>query len=108
MTGLPPLEALVSHRGRMLLLSGIIGHTRDETICSAEITAKSILVASDGSVARWSALELMAQTIAVHVGLMAWRRNEPVRLGFLIGVPSRCLKSRLHLCGPYCARSAAV
>ena len=28
--------------------------------------------------------------------------------GFLIADPSRCLKSRLHLCGPYAARSAAV
>lgn len=85
MTSFPPLATLVPHRGRMLLVTGIVEHTADETTCAVEIPADSIAVKSGGHVVRWVALELMAQTVAVHAGLSARLRNEPVKLGFLIG-----------------------
>jgi len=81
----PPLEALVPHRGRMLLVSRIEAHAPEETTCGIDVGADSLVVNEDGSVSAWVALEYMAQTIAVHAGLTAWSRDEPVRLGFLIG-----------------------
>jgi predicted hotdog family 3-hydroxylacyl-ACP dehydratase len=81
----PPLEALVPHRGRMLLVSRIEAHAPEETTCGIDVGAGSLVVNEDGSVSAWVALEYMAQTIAVHAGLTAWSRAEPVRLGFLIG-----------------------
>jgi predicted hotdog family 3-hydroxylacyl-ACP dehydratase len=85
MTPFPPLETLVPHRGRMLLVSAILDHSPDETTCAIEIPADSFVAASDGTVPPWTALEYMAQTVAVHAGLTAWQRGEPVKLGFLIG-----------------------
>src|SRR5688500_8139460 len=85
MNSFPPLEILVPHRGRMLLLDGTLAHSPDETTCAAEILADAIVVRRDGTVSRWAALEYLAQTVAVHAGLAAWSRGEPVKLGFLIG-----------------------
>ena len=85
MSQFPPVEVLVPHRGRMLLVSGVEAHTAGETTCRIDIGADSIVVSEDGTVSPWVALEYMAQTIAVHAGLTAWRLDEPVRLGFLIG-----------------------
>lgn len=85
MTSFPPLEAVMPHRRRMLLVAGIVAHTPDETTCAVEISPTSIVVTADGRVERWAALEFMAQTIAAHAGLGAWQRNEPVKVGFLIG-----------------------
>jgi predicted hotdog family 3-hydroxylacyl-ACP dehydratase len=81
----PPVETLVPHRGRMLLVSRVEAHTPTETTCRIDIAADGIAVNEDGSVSAWVALEYMAQTIAAHAGLTAWRLDEPVRLGFLIG-----------------------
>lgn len=85
MSEYPPLEALVPHRGRMVLVNGIVEHTPEETCCRIDIAADAVVVNEDGSVSPWVALEYLAQTIAVHAGLTAWKLDEPVRLGFLIG-----------------------
>lgn len=85
MTAFPPLEALIPHRGRMLLVGGVLAHSPEETTCWLEVAVDSIVAGSDGRVGRWIALEYMAQTIAVHAGLSAWHRNESTRLGFLLG-----------------------
>jgi predicted hotdog family 3-hydroxylacyl-ACP dehydratase len=85
MTAFPPLDALVPHRGRMLLIDAVLAHAPDTTTCGARIAPDSIVVRRDGTVARWAALEYLAQTVAVHAGLSAWARGEPPKLGFLIG-----------------------
>ena len=85
MSQFPPVELLVPHRGRMLLVTDVEAHTPGETTCRIDIGADSIVVSEDGTVSPWVALEYMAQTIAVHAGLTAWRLDAPVRLGFLIG-----------------------
>lgn len=85
MTSYPPLDALLPHRGRMLLVDGILAHAGDETTCAVHIAPDAITVRRDGTVSRWAALEYLAQTIAVHAGLTAWSRGEPAKLGFLIG-----------------------
>jgi predicted hotdog family 3-hydroxylacyl-ACP dehydratase len=69
----------------MLLVGDILDHTPEATTCAVEIAADSVTVRSQGRVARWAALEFMAQTVAVHAGLSAWEKGEPVKLGFLIG-----------------------
>jgi predicted hotdog family 3-hydroxylacyl-ACP dehydratase len=85
MTRFPPLEHLMPHRGCLLLLTGIVAHSPEETTCSVDIGVDSIVVTGDGTVPCWAAVEYMAQAIAVHAGLAAWQRGEPVPLGFLIG-----------------------
>jgi predicted hotdog family 3-hydroxylacyl-ACP dehydratase len=82
---LPPLEALVPHRGRMLLVSAVVEHAAKQTCCRVDIAGDSVVVNDDGSVSPWVALEYMAQAVAVHAGLTAWSAGQPVRLGFLIG-----------------------
>jgi predicted hotdog family 3-hydroxylacyl-ACP dehydratase len=81
----------------MLLLDRIVSHTPDGTICTARITERAAVVGADGRVGRWAALEYMAQTVAVHAGLSAWKRNEAVRVGFLIGVRSADFHGSLHI-----------
>ena len=85
MTDYPPLEALVPHRGRLLLVEGVLAHAPDETTCAIHIAPDAITVRRDGTVSRWAALEYLAQSVAVHAGLAAWSLGGPVKLGFLIG-----------------------
>lgn len=96
MTTFPPIESLVLHRGTMLLVSAILEHEADLTTCSGEIARDSVVV-KGGRVGRWVAIEYMAQTIAVHAGLSAWERNEPVKLGFLIGSRRVEFRRALHV-----------
>jgi predicted hotdog family 3-hydroxylacyl-ACP dehydratase len=96
MSAFPPLEALVPHRGRMLLVTGIVTHTARETCCRIDLADDGIIVHGDGSVSAWVALELMAQTVAVHAGLTAWSAGQPVRLGFLIGARHVALEGPLR------------
>jgi len=92
-TGLPEIAELVPHSGRMLLLSHVIAHTPEKTVCAVDLERSELFHDTDGSVPGWVSLEYMAQCIAAHAGLVSGSRGERQRPGLFLG--SR--RTRIHV-----------
>jgi predicted hotdog family 3-hydroxylacyl-ACP dehydratase len=75
---------LVPHSGRMLLLDSVSDWGDDWLTASVEITEQSMFTEPQG-VSTLVAIEYMAQTIAALAGTRAKDKNEPVRIGLLLG-----------------------
>ena len=84
MPNFPPIAELLPHDGEMVLLSEVIEHTEEVTVCSAVIRASGLFANADGSTGSWLGLELMAQCIATHSGLVRRSEGQPPRIGFVI------------------------
>lgn len=72
----------------MLLLRGIVSHAADRTVCTAFFGATEVglLGGEHAGLPGALALELMAQTMAVHDGLRRRAEQRPaVSRGFLLG-----------------------
>ncbi len=93
-TGFPSVADIVPQGGRMMLLSSILEHSEDHTVCAVEVSADTPFVEAGGAVPAVMGVEYLAQCVAAHAGLQAWARGEPPRVGFLIGA------RRLDLCAP--------
>lgn len=74
------------HRGNMLLVKEVIHFTEEMAVCHA-IPDGAAWYADPGHCAMpgWVGIELMAQTIAAHVALLARRDGRPPRPGALLG-----------------------
>lgn len=81
---LPPILELVPHSGTMSLLDRALA-ADDESLCAEVAIGPDTLFCEGGRVGAWVGVEYMAQAVAAHAGLMARRRGEPVRVGFLLG-----------------------
>lgn len=79
------MAEIVPHSGAMVLLSQVLSHREDQTVCSAEIDEQSLFHDAEGSVASWVGLEYMAQCIAAHGGLVGRANGTPPQVGFLLG-----------------------
>ena len=90
---LPEITAVVPHSGRMLLLSRVIAHTADETVCAVDVDRSELFRDAGGSVPGWVSLEYMAQCIAAHAGLVARDRGERQRPGLFLGTR----RTRIHI-----------
>jgi predicted hotdog family 3-hydroxylacyl-ACP dehydratase len=88
----PPVEELLPHTGRMVLLTAVVAHSRDATACVVDIRPDSAFLNAEGSVPPWVGVEYMAQCIAAHGGLRAKAAGEPIKAGFLLG--SRSIEVR--------------
>lgn len=82
----PPINELLPHEFPMIVIDGVHG-------CSAE-WAESITVvqpehvlydADEGGLPGWALIELMAQTIALHAGLLGGENGRQPRIGYLLG-----------------------
>lgn len=84
-SSLPSIEALLPHRGTMLLLDRLRDFCSESTI--AEYTPRHNAWYADhsGSMPGWIGIELMAQAIAAHVGMIKLRSGLPPKQGVLLG-----------------------
>ena len=92
-TGWPDLSKLVPHAGQMRLLSAVLEHTPERTVCRVDVEDSRLFLGPDGSVPGFLALEWMAQAVAAHAGLVAWRRGETPRPGLFLGAR----RARIHV-----------
>jgi predicted hotdog family 3-hydroxylacyl-ACP dehydratase len=76
---------VLPHRGSAILLTRIVEHAEDRTVCLVEIGSGPPHGAAGGLVPAWVGLEYMAQCIAAHAGLHARARGEAVKVGLLVG-----------------------
>jgi predicted hotdog family 3-hydroxylacyl-ACP dehydratase len=82
---LPAVSEVLPHSGNMVLLTRILAHDFAETICEAELGSESLLGDADGGIGAWVGLELMAQCVAAHAGLVGRAAGTQPRVGFLLG-----------------------
>ncbi len=85
MNAFPPIEALLPHRGNMLLLTHILAADNERAICEAIPDTQAWYADAEGAMPAWIGIELMAQSIAAHVALIASRAGKPPRPGVLLG-----------------------
>jgi predicted hotdog family 3-hydroxylacyl-ACP dehydratase len=84
-SGIPPIEDLLAHRGSMLLLDRVTDF--DAASAGAEYCPRRDAWYADenGAMPAWIGIELMAQTIAAHVGLLKRAAGMPSKQGVLLG-----------------------
>ncbi|WP_144111831.1 hotdog family protein [Paraburkholderia sp. BCC1886] len=84
---LEPIEAIIPHRGTMLLIDAV--ERCDTTSLSARATVHADAWYADpeagGAMPAWIGIELMAQAIAAHVALCAMQSGGRARPGVLLG-----------------------
>lgn len=90
----PPVAAILPQRGPMMLLSAVLDHSAQHTVCAVEVGADNPGLAADGTVPALMGLEYMAQGVAAHAGLRGWAQGEGPRVGFLIGARRLDFRSR--------------
>jgi predicted hotdog family 3-hydroxylacyl-ACP dehydratase len=83
--GFGPIETILAHRGTMLLLDRVSACTDETLTAFASVRADAWYTDADGAMPAWIGIELMAQAIAAHVGLLALRAGGKARPGVLLG-----------------------
>jgi predicted hotdog family 3-hydroxylacyl-ACP dehydratase len=81
----PPIEDVLPHRGTMRLLNEIVFCTDDALAAHAMVDSGAWYRDAQGAMPAWIGIELMAQAIAAHVGLIAMRAGARARPGVLLG-----------------------
>ncbi len=86
MTGLMHPSHYIAHRGKMLFLDRVIAGNSKQVTAQTCIQSDHIFFDKElAGVPAWAGLEIMAQTAGIWVGLEDLKKNEPVKLGFLLG-----------------------
>ncbi|HZZ09917.1 MAG TPA: hotdog family protein [Paraburkholderia sp.] len=80
-----PIEAIIPHRGTMLLIDGVNAFDDQTLSARASVRADAWYADVDGAMPAWIGIELMAQAIAAHVALLAMRGGGAARPGVLLG-----------------------
>lgn len=81
----PPIEAIIPHRGTMLMLDSVAACSDESLTALASVRADAWYADEQGAMPAWIGIELMAQAIAAHVGLLSMRDGKPARPGVLLG-----------------------
>jgi predicted hotdog family 3-hydroxylacyl-ACP dehydratase len=80
-----PIEAVIPHRGTMLLIEAVTSFSEEALSARATVHADAWYANEDGAMPAWIGIEMMAQTIAAHVALLAMRGGGRARPGVLLG-----------------------
>ena len=80
-----PIEAIIPHRGTMLLLDAVSSFSEETLSARATVRADAWYANAEGAMPAWIGIELMAQAIAAHVALLAMRGGGRARPGVLLG-----------------------
>lgn len=81
----PAITELLPHRGTMLLLDHLIAADKDHAITLARADGQTWYANTPQTMPAWIGIELMAQTIAVHVGWSKAQKGLPPKQGVLLG-----------------------
>jgi len=80
-----PIEAIIPHRGTMLLVDAVTAFDEQTLSARATVHADAWYADAQGAMPAWIGIELMAQSIAAHVALLAMRGGGRARPGVLLG-----------------------
>ncbi|HEY4294159.1 hotdog family protein [Luteibacter sp.] len=79
-----PIETLLPHAGRMILLDRVVTWEAERIVCERVVRRGDTFVDATGLPA-WAGVELMAQAIAAWNGCQVLAAGGHVRPGFLLG-----------------------
>lgn len=82
---IPAIDEILPHRGTMLLLDSVRAWDAESATAVAFVMPDAWYTDTEGAMPSWIGIELMAQTIAAHVGLSARARGECPKHGVLLG-----------------------
>lgn len=82
---LPPIESLIRHRGRMLLIERLLEASETHAVGEVVITEKSSFFRKGSGVPIYVGMEYMAQTVAAYDGLLRCNSGDEPAIGFLLG-----------------------
>jgi predicted hotdog family 3-hydroxylacyl-ACP dehydratase len=82
---LAPIEEILPHRGTMLLLDRVLDFSTDHVSAQYAPRRDAWYADTHGNMPAWLGIELMAQAIAAHVGLLKRSEGKPVAPGILLG-----------------------
>jgi predicted hotdog family 3-hydroxylacyl-ACP dehydratase len=112
-TALPPVDELLPHRGTMKLLDSVLSFDRLSVRALAHVDPDAWYADVDGAMPNWIGIELMAQAIGIHVGLLTRCEGGAARPGVLLGtqhyassVRSFARHTRLYIDAKQVLRSA--
>ncbi|PLZ04487.1 beta-hydroxyacyl-ACP dehydratase [Burkholderia sp. WAC0059] len=80
-----PIGTILPHRGTMLLLERVSAFSDEALTAWARVRGDAWYADAQGAMPAWIGVELMAQAIAAHVGLLAMRAGGHARPGVLLG-----------------------
>ena len=83
----PPIEEILPHRDGLLLVERLLAWDEAQATVSAVASGSAWYSEPAGMPSRVG-IELMAQAIAAHVGVVAWSKGEPPKRGVLLGARS--------------------
>jgi predicted hotdog family 3-hydroxylacyl-ACP dehydratase len=78
------LDTILPHTGPMRLVSRVVSHTRERTVCAVDVSDSELFRDADGQVPACVVLEYMAQCVAAH-GVLLDGDAQP-KPGLLVGV----------------------
>ena len=81
----PPVEEILPHRGTMRLIDAVLACDDESLTAQAHVQSDAWYANADGAMPAWIGIELMAQAIAAHVGLLEMRAGNKMRPGVLLG-----------------------
>ena len=87
------INELVPHSGKMSLLDRLVEADDQHAVTELSITENTLFLEPGQGVPAWIGIEYMAQTIAAFSGHDAKQKNQPVKIGLLVG----CRKSICHV-----------
>ncbi|EOD56385.1 ApeP family dehydratase [Aeromonas molluscorum] len=80
------IAELLPHQAPMLLLDRLLDYQGARVRCETRVGVQhALLLDEQGNLPAWVGIELMAQTIAAWAGMRGRERDEPVRIGMLLG-----------------------
>lgn len=82
---LPHIEDVLPHRGNMLLIDRLIAFNNESTVAEYVPRCNAWYADVEGNMPAWIGIELMAQTIAAHVGSLKRLEGKPQKNGVLVG-----------------------
>ena len=80
----PAIEEVLPHRAGMLLVERVVAWDAQHVTVAATPRADA-WYSEQGAMPSWIGIELIAQAIAAHVGLVARSEGKPPRKGVLLG-----------------------
>jgi predicted hotdog family 3-hydroxylacyl-ACP dehydratase len=81
----PDIDILLPHRGTMRLLDAVVSFAPESVCVSAHVDPSAWYADEDGAMPVWLGIELMAQAIGAHVGLLMQMEGAGARPGVLLG-----------------------
>ncbi|HEY3645799.1 MAG TPA: 3-hydroxylacyl-ACP dehydratase [Gammaproteobacteria bacterium] len=85
MQAYPPIAELLPHAGPAVLLDAVLEQRADSLRARLRITPANPYFEPGRGVPVWVGIELMAQAVAAHAGLIARRSQNPPKKGMLLG-----------------------